>query len=371
MKKLLNIILLAFFFTSITNAQTVGVAINDDGSDADDSAILDVKSTTQGILIPRMTETQRDNISSPAVGLLVFQTDGTAGFYYHDGTEWMSIAGTSTTLSAPGLSTTSVSSITTTGATTGGNISSDGGASVTARGVCYSTSANPTTSDNTTSDGSGTGSFSSTLSNLTSGTTYYVRAYATNSVGTSYGSQVNFTTSSPSYSVGDLVEGGIVFYLLQSGDPGYSSTVQHGLVVSIGEINSSNKDTEFGCKGTVIGTSYGIGTGQANTNAILAGCGTANIAADLCDNYSVTSGGITYSDWYLPSHDEMDELYNASTYGGGTITLTTNLNNVEYYTSTEDGSSTSDYAYHLHFNGYHMHSDKKNKDKNVVAVRSF
>ncbi len=70
----------------------------------------------------------------------------------------------------------------------------DGGATVTTRGVCWSTSQNPTTSNSKTTDGSGTGSFTSSLTGLTCGTTYYVRAYATNSAGTAYGSQENFNT---------------------------------------------------------------------------------------------------------------------------------------------------------------------------------
>lgn len=77
----------------------------------------------------------------------------------------------------------------------GGNVSADGGASVSARGLCWNTSGNPTISDAYSSDGSGTGTFSSSLSGLNSSTTYYVRAYATNQVGTAYGNQVSFTTN--------------------------------------------------------------------------------------------------------------------------------------------------------------------------------
>jgi hypothetical protein len=96
----------------------------------------------------------------------------------------------------PTVTTTSISSITTTTASGGGNVTSDGGASVTARGVCWNTSANPTVSNNLTVDGTGTGSFTSSLTGLSAGITYYVRAYATNVNGTSYGSQVSFTTTS-------------------------------------------------------------------------------------------------------------------------------------------------------------------------------
>ena len=90
--------------------------------------------------------------------------------------------------------TTSVGAITTTSATSGGSVTSDGGASVTARGVCWNTSANPTIANSKTVDGNGTGTFVSSLTGLTPGTVYYVRAYATNSVGTSYGVEVSFTT---------------------------------------------------------------------------------------------------------------------------------------------------------------------------------
>ena len=69
-----------------------GVAINNDGSAPDGSAILDLKSTTKGILIPRMTESQRTLISNVATGLLVYQTDGTSGFYFYNGSAWVSLS---------------------------------------------------------------------------------------------------------------------------------------------------------------------------------------------------------------------------------------------------------------------------------------
>jgi uncharacterized protein (TIGR02145 family) len=97
----------------------------------------------------------------------------------------------------PTLTTTAVTSLTTTSAVCGGNISSIGGSAVTARGVCWSTSPNPTTEDSKTSNGSGSGTFTSSISGLTPETTYYVRAYAINSIGTSYGTQVSFSTKTP------------------------------------------------------------------------------------------------------------------------------------------------------------------------------
>jgi ligand-binding sensor domain-containing protein len=96
----------------------------------------------------------------------------------------------------PTLTTTTISGITTTTASGGGNITSNGGGTITARGLCWSTSPSPTTSNFTTNDGAGTGSFTSNLTGLNPGITYYVRAYATNSAGTAYGNEVNFTTLS-------------------------------------------------------------------------------------------------------------------------------------------------------------------------------
>jgi hypothetical protein len=101
---------------------------------------------------------------------------------------------TTQTIVIPTISTASVSAITTTTATSGGNVSADGGAAVSARGVCWSATANPTITDSKTTDGSGIGIFSSNLTGLTNATTYHVRAYATNSAGTAYGSDVSFTS---------------------------------------------------------------------------------------------------------------------------------------------------------------------------------
>ena len=97
----------------------------------------------------------------------------------------------------PVINTGSLLGITTTSATCGGEVLDDDGYSVTARGVCWSTSHNPTIANAHTSNGTGVGSFTSSLTGLTPGTTYYVRAYATNSQGTKYGEEVVFATQNP------------------------------------------------------------------------------------------------------------------------------------------------------------------------------
>src|ERR1035437_7888307 len=94
------------------------------------------------------------------------------------------------------LTTTAASAITATTATSGGNITSNGGSTITARGVCWNTSVSPTIANSKTIDGTGTGIFASSITGLTAGTIYYIRAYATNSAGTAYGNELNFTTIS-------------------------------------------------------------------------------------------------------------------------------------------------------------------------------
>lgn len=98
-------------------------------------------------------------------------------------------------LTVPELTTTPITNITFTSAISGGIATSDGRSAITAKGICWSTSANPTTTDSKTSDGSSTGQFISNITGLTAGTLYYVRAYAINSVGTAYGDEISFSTN--------------------------------------------------------------------------------------------------------------------------------------------------------------------------------
>jgi uncharacterized protein (TIGR02145 family) len=106
------------------------------------------------------------------------------------------ISFTTGALAVPTVTTSAATSVTRNSAYVQGSVTADGGASVTTRGICYSTSPNPTTSNSIKTNGSGTGNFNTYLSGLTAGTTYYARAYATNSQGTAYGEQVTFTTLS-------------------------------------------------------------------------------------------------------------------------------------------------------------------------------
>jgi pectin methylesterase-like acyl-CoA thioesterase len=102
---------------------------------------------------------------------------------------------TLTQLSLPTVTTTAISNVLTTSALGGGTVTRDGGLDVSARGVCWNTTGNPTIDDEKTENGSGLGSYQSALGGLTAETRYFVRAYATNDMGTSYGEELTFTTA--------------------------------------------------------------------------------------------------------------------------------------------------------------------------------
>ena len=127
----------------------------------------------------------------------------TISFKVFDGAQYSNTANRN--IYFPGVpilsSTTAISSISTTTATSGGFVSEDGGSTVTSRGVCWSTTSGPVSTGSNTVNGSGLGSFTSSMTGLTSGVTYYVRAYATNSTGTGYGNELIFTTLTPTITV--------------------------------------------------------------------------------------------------------------------------------------------------------------------------
>ena len=199
----------------------------------------------------------------------------------------------------PVITTTDASMIKQTTAQSGGTITSDGGSMILARGVCWSTVKNPTISDSNAVDASGTGTFISNIAGLDAKTTYHVRAYATNSFDTSYGNEITFTTLS--HTLGESFGGGIIFYIDGIG--------QHGLIAGGAEVMTLWYNGKYVITGA---TGTAVGTGQANTTAIVNAQGpptndgiTGNpYAASYCKNL-VLEG---YNDWFLPSRDELHLL---------------------------------------------------------------
>lgn len=200
----------------------------------------------------------------------------------------------------PTVTTSDITKITKTTATGGGNVTDGGGVELTARGVCWSTTPNPTIESNKTVDDTGLGLFTSSLSGLTANTTYYIRAYASNVFGTSYGNEVNITTTSEL--IGSSFQGGKIGCVFHLGDPGYVAGETHGLVVraiSAGSYWSNQTDITTGATGT------SLGTGLSNTETIVKIQGFGDYAAQQCYDLDVDG----YNDWYLPSKDELQKIY--------------------------------------------------------------
>jgi hypothetical protein len=226
--------------------------------------------------------------------------------------------------SIPTLTTTAITAITGGTASSGGTIVNDGGAAITASGVCWSTSPSPTIADNNTTFATSSGTFPSIVNGLLTNTTYYVRSYATNIAGTAYGNQISFTTTN-TLSLGGYYQGGILAYYLQPSDPGYSSSTPHGIIISQNIIGNA----DFGCYNITYPNPFGtlIGSGVSNTTNILAACFTPGTAAEICDNLVLNS----YSDWFLPCTDE----WLAVNTNNSLLTLQTNGS---YLTSNTNGA---------------------------------
>jgi hypothetical protein len=217
------------------------------------SAKLDVSSTTQGFLPPRMTSAQIDSVITPVEGLMIYNTNSKRPTYYN-GTKWINFDG------------------------------------------------------------------------------------------------------STAFSIGDNFRGGKIAYILQSGDPGYNDNVIHGLIAATSDQSSG---VEWGCLLTELPGADGIllGTGNQNTIDIMAGCATAGIAARVCGDL-VLNG---YSDWYLPSRNELTKLYLNRVAVGG------------FYSEIYWSSSEDDYvlAWLVSFSSGSISFAAKTNIFRVRAVRTF
>ncbi len=223
-------------------------------------------------------------------------------------------------------------------------------------GICYGTSPNPTISNQSFYFNANTSSstFSKPIQGLTPNTTYYARVFVhdgpSNCLGISYGNQVSFTTTNGPLVVGQYYQGGIIIKLNTATTGIIAATTDQGIA-------------PWGCEGTSInGTSSAIGTGQANTNAIISGCTTAGTAAKICDAL-VLNGK---SDWYLPSEQEL-LLANQLTYFSNNNYDYPNGNSLSYWSSTQTSANQAK----IINGGTSADLNKSDATIRVRAVRSF
>jgi hypothetical protein len=230
-------------------------------------------------------------------------------------------------------------------AVSGGTITDAGECAVVQKGVCWSWNPNPTIANTKSTEGPGSGPFVSSLTGLLANRTYYVRAYVTNSVGTTYGQQEVFVTATPSTPyVGQSYLGGIVFYV--------DGTGLHGLIAAPGDRTYGS----WGCQGTSIGTGTTVGTGAGNTAAIVALCADPNTAARDADGLILNG----YSDWFLPSMDEMG-LMRTNLYlqslgniaGEGVYATSSEWSATEYWYMYPNGGGSVFYHMNKSYGGYY------------------
>ena len=294
------------------------IGISSDGTNPDNSAMLHVKSANKGLLIPQIAirgVNDATTISNPASSLLVFNTSTesgfTSGYYYNAGTPSLPVWTRLTTTVADGTETkvTAGTNVTVTGSGTSGN------------------------------------------------------PYVINSTGS--GANGGETT----HYLGELYGGGVVFYVDQTGN--------HGLICSMIDNSTGITWTTASFQTTTVPAPGALSdwNGQVNTIAIVtqAGAGT-NYAAGLCDAYTNADYGTgVYSDWYLPTIDDLNLLYNAKRFvnkaldndgNSATTAITKNL----YWSSTE---SPTNWAWRFTFNHGGADGYTKSNSYYVRAVRSF
>lgn len=268
----------------------------------------------------------------------------------------------------PTISTIAASNVKFNNLTCGGIILSTGASAIIKKGLCYGTSPDPTISDNIVVSSSNLSNFTEILNNLNPETTYYIRAYATNNQGTGYGEQIIVKTTTV---IGSFYQGGVIGYVFKLGDPGYVSGEIHGIIVAPKDQNTSI-GTPWGCLSydlRNLNLSPNIGFGKSNTELIVSSyCKEQNIAARLCDNLNLNG----YSDWYLPSMNELNKIYlnkseiNTTALANGGVIFNETM---KLYWSSTDVTTTEAYTVSL-LTGI-QNITWRTDNCGVRAVRSF
>ena len=242
---------------------------------------------------------------------------------------------TPSVVNLPTLTTTATSSIASTTAVSGGSISSDGGATITARGVCWSTSANPTVAlSSKTIDGTGTGIFTSTMSGLTANTTYFIRAYATNSAGTAYGAGLSFTTSNTSSATSVTDVDGNTYQLVTICSQTWTKSNLNVSHYRNGDVIPQITDATQWLNSTTGAWCY-----YANTSS------NGTIYGKLYNWYAVNDPrGLAPAGYHIPSNTEWDTLSNCL--GGDSISASAmkETGNTHWTTSNTDATNSSGFT---------------------------
>jgi hypothetical protein len=273
-----------------------------------------------------------------------------------------------------------ISNITATSAQVTGSILDNGGSNLSDVGVVYGYSTNPTIQDIRISAGASATSFTISLSGLILNTTYNLRPYAINSKGVSYGTNVLFQTKSysiPESNIGLDFQGGVIAYILKPSDPGYDAKVDHGIIVSkidqTFNVKAPYNPDDTGCMwqiGRYINqttifdltnaTGSAIGQGKLNTDKIKA-VQTLTGRPFAAANYALTFNGGGFTDWVLPSREELKIIYiNKSKLG--------TFANGWYWTSTEKNDA---YAEAIHFGTGSLIDQYKGPSGDAVKVRAI
>jgi len=377
-------LLAAVVFTASSYAQ-VGIGTTDPNG----SAALDITSTTGGLLPPRMTETNRDEIPSAVAGLLIWCSDcGISGqLQVFNGTEWTNLTGgtAETTLQFENLHVSfSPNRINFTSINKSQigyiklnediiSIDSDIGVTIKLKSDDPNISINPSEIYWSSANWQTIKTFTiEVLSGLNQVLHDVVSAEViTNSEiynGFVPDFKVNYYNPNTESKVGDFYQGGVVFYLFEEGDAGYVSGQTHGLVVAFSDVATS---VEWGCNGTNLlnvpnvpwnggnpaGSGAEIGDGFNNTNNILKDCATAP-AALAARSYG--------PDWFLPSAKELNQMYVNKTTLEGVSGFTAFSS--YYWSSTEYDNR---FAWGQYFYNGIQYSANKFGTFNVRAVRAF
>jgi hypothetical protein len=234
----------------------------------------------------------------------------------------------------PKLTTSPITEITSSSALSGGTVTATGSATITSYGICWSTQSTPTIADERQIMQGSTSAFTADLLGLQPATQYYVRSYATTPEGTAYGNILSFTT--------------------QQAPPVPTITFQSQPLWIHPTDNGTNK--QWADDSFIITDATSLNDGKANTSKIVATLGVGDYAAKICDD--LTAFG--YSDWYLPSREELEAMENQKSLIG-------NFDSGKgYWTSTEFADF---YAYVVYFNNGMYINESKTNEHNVRCVR--